>query len=267
MGSSDAWDNKPDTLRPVRTAAAPRVGSAPAPAGQAAPDPDPPAVIHPVAAPPPLARLLPAAGNRASRSRSAPRGRRRSPWFIIGWLLGLIGGAAGLFGLLLIAPHHTLLPQVPPLTEPDITISISESYLNSQAQQELKTTHPIVLPYVTVTNLELDLQPNNRMRLQPTFHATIVDVAATVENNVRLDNGQLALQMNGDPTIRISRSRSTGCRSTCRNRIRQGVDSINNDLLSGELNRQISAGFGSTEFRITAITTDENSITFKLKRK
>jgi hypothetical protein len=264
MGSSDAWDNKPERLRPVRSAAArPLQGRA---AGSD-PETESPAVIHPVPAPPPLARLLPAAGNRAGRSRSAPGRPRRSPWFIIGWLLGLIGGAAGLFGLLLIAPHHSLLPQVPPLTEPDITITISESYLNSQARQALKTTHPIVLPYVTVTDLELDLQPGNRMRLQPTFHAAVVDVAATVENNVRLDNSQLALQMNGDPKIQDIPIPLDWLPFNLPQEIRQGVDSINNDLLSGEINRQFSAGFGCDQFRITAITTDDNAITFKLKRK
>jgi hypothetical protein len=263
MRRSDAWNPNPEPAPPVQSTAPAR-----APVGGPASEPaaDTPAVIHPVPPPPPLARLWPAAGSRARGSR-AGRGHRRSPWFVIGWLLGLLGGAAGLFFLLLIAPHRSLLPQVPPFTDPDITISISESYLNSQAQEQLETTHPIVLPYVSVTGVELDLQPGNRMRLQPTFHAAVVDVAATVENNVRLDNGQLALQMNGDPKIQDIPIPLDWLPFDLPQQVRQAVDRINNELLSSELNRQISAGFGSTAFRITAITTDENAITFKLKRK
>jgi hypothetical protein len=242
----------------MRDAPPDAVGRGSPPGGAA----DAPTVIHPVAPPPPLARLLPAAGNR-----STPHRRRRGPAFVIGWLLGLIGGAAGLFLLLVIAPHRSLLPQVPPLTDPDITVSISESYLNSQAQEQLQTTHPIVLPYVSVTGVELDLQPGNRMRLQPTFHAAVVDVSATVENNVRLDSGQLALQMNGDPKIQDIPIPLDWLPFNLPQQVREGVDRINNELLSSELNRQISAGFGSNQFRITAITTDENTITFKLKRK
>ena len=263
MRRSNAWDSNPESAPPVPATALPRAPGA----GPDLESAEAPAVIHPVPAPPPLARLLPAAGSRARGSRGAGRGHRRSPWFVIGWLLGLLGGAAGLFFLLLIAPRHSLLPQVPPFTDPDITISISESYLNSQAQEQLRTTNPIVLPYVSVTSVELDLQPGNRMRLQPTFHAAVVDVAATVENNVRLDNGQLALQMNGDPKIQDIPIPLDWLPFDLPQQVRQGVDRINNELLSSELNRQISAGFGSAAFRITAITTDETAITFKLKRK
>ncbi len=213
--------------------------------------------------------LLPTGGHRGRRGAVARpgRGRRQASALIVIWLLGLLGGALGLFLLLLIAPHHSLLSQVPPFSNPDITISISENYLNTQAAQALKTTHPIVLPYVTVTGVEIDLQPGNKMRLQPTFHAAIFDVAATVENNVRLDNGQLALQMNGDPKLQDIPIPLDLLPFNLPQQVRQAVDQINNDLLSSEMNRQISAGFGSTEFRITSITTDDTTITFKLNRK
>ncbi len=224
-----------------------------------------PSVIHPGSDSAPVAQMLPAGGRRAGARGG--RGRRQVAALLIVWLLGLLGGATGLFFLLLIAPHHPLLPQVPAFSDPDITISISESYLNSQAQQALKTTNPIVLPYVTVTGVEIDLQPGNRMRLQPMFHAAVVDVAATVENNVRLDNGQLALQMNGDPKIQDIPIPLDWLPFNLPQQVRQAVDRINNELLSSEMNRQISAGFGSAEFRITSITTDDTTITFKLKRK
>src|SRR5215203_4638115 len=86
------------------------------------------------------------------RGRGARRSRAVA--FLGGMLLGLLGGAAGLLLLLLMAAaRQPLISIAPSYSDPDITIGIRERYLNKQANDELQTTHPIVLPYVSVTSV------------------------------------------------------------------------------------------------------------------
>lgn len=208
----------------------------------------------------------------AIESGQGKRGRRkrRTVAFLLGMLLGLVGGAAGMLLLLLMAAaRHPLLTFPSGLTNahPDITIAIREGYLNQQANTELRTTHPIVLPFVNVTNVELDFQPGNQMRLKPTFHAAIVDVSATVVNTVQLENGQIALHMVGDPQIQDIQIPLDWLPFNLAGQVRDGVDRINNELLAAEINRQLAAGFGSDRFYIIDVTTSDDYLTVRLQAR
>jgi hypothetical protein len=198
------------------------------------------------------------------------RGRRRSRAvaFLGGMLLGLLGGAAGLLLLLLMAAaRQPLISIVPSTADPDITIGIRERYLNGQANDQLQTTHPIVLPYISVTSVELDFQAGNQMRLKPTFHATLVDVSATVINQVVIENGEIALHMVGDPQVQDIQIPIDWLPFNLAGEIRNAVDRINNELLSAEINRQLAAGFGSDRFRIVDVTTTDEYLTVRLQEK
>lgn len=195
--------------------------------------------------------------------------RGRAVAFLGGLLVGLLGGAAGLLLLLLMAAaRQPLISLVPPFAnpDPDITIGIRERYLNSQANEELKT-HPIELPYISVTSIELDFQAGNQMRLKPTFHATLVDVSATVINQVVIENGAIALHMVGDPQIQDIQIPIDWLPFNLAGEIRNAVDRINNELLSAEINRQLAAGFGSDRFRIVDVTTTDEYLTVRLQAK
>ena len=198
--------------------------------------------------------------------RGARRGRAVA--FLGGMLLGLVGGAAGLILLLLMAAaRQPLISIVPSTADPDITIGIRERYLNGQANDSLRTTNPIVLPYVSVRNVELDFLPGNQMRLKPTFDATLVDVSATVVNQVAVENGAIALRMVGDPQIQDIQIPIDWLPFNLADEIRNAVDRINNELLSAEINRQLAAGFGSDRFRIVDVTTTDEYLTVRLQEK
>jgi hypothetical protein len=204
-------------------------------------------------------------GGRAGRGA---RRRSRALAFLAGLLLGLLGGAAGLILLLLMAAaRQPLLPLASSYSDPDITIGIRERYLNRQANEELRTTHPIVLPFISVTNIELDFQPGNQMRLKPTFHATLVDVSATVMNQVVIENEEIALHMVGDPQIQDIQIPIDWLPFNLAGEIRSAVDRINNELLSAEINRQLAAGFGSDRFRIVDVITTDEYLTVRLQAK
>jgi hypothetical protein len=196
--------------------------------------------------------------------------RRRSRFFafVIGFLLGLLGGGTGLLFLMLTAAaHRPLVTITPSRVNPDVSISIKEDYLNQQANDTLHTTSPVVMPYVTVSQVELDLQPGNQMYLKPTFHTDFFDVGATVVNKVAIENGQLALHMQGDPQLGDIPVPISLLPFNLPAIVHDAVDRINNDVLSSEINRQLSAGFGSDQFRISDVSTSEEYITFLLNRK
>jgi hypothetical protein len=210
--------------------------------------------------------LLPVAtpGGRSGYGRK----RSRILAYLTGFLLGLLGGASGVILLLLMAAaHQPLISIQPSAVDPDITIGIRERYLNARANSSLQTSNPIVLPYVTVTNVELDFLPGNQMRLKPTFHAAIVDIGATVVNTVQLENGEIALHMVGDPQIQDIAIPIDWLPFNLSAEIRNAVDRINNELLSTEINRQLSAGFGSDQFRIIDVTTSDEYLTVRLRAK
>ena len=204
------------------------------------------------------ATILPATVRRRSRFLS----------FLIGFLLGVVGGATGLLLLMFIAAaHRPLVTITPSRVNPDVSISIKEDYLNQQANDTLRTTHPVVLPYVSVSRIELDLQPGNQMYLKPTFHTDFFDLGATVTNQVVIENGQLTLHMEGDPQLGDIPVPISLLPFNLPAIIRQAVDQINNDVLSSAINRQLTAGFGSDQFRISDVETSEEYITFLLNQK
>ena len=212
--------------------------------------------------------LLVPVGTVGGRAGWAAR-RSRAVAFLAGLLLGLLGGAAGLILLLLMAAaRQPLLPLLgPSAADTDITIGIRERYLNKQANTALQTTNPIVMPYVSVTSVELDFLSGNQMRLKPTFRATLVDVSATVMNQVVIENGAIALHMVGDPQIQDIQIPIDWLPFNLAGEIRSAVDRINNELLSAEINRQLAAGFGSDRFRIVDVTTTDDYLTVRLQEK
>ncbi|HET6262799.1 MAG TPA: hypothetical protein VFG99_11270, partial [Chloroflexia bacterium] len=118
----------------------------------------------------------------------------RVRWLISGLLLGLLGGIVLTIAVSALVVTKRPLPIKEDLSEPDVSVTVSESYLN-RATAERVATFSTGMEYLTLTSLRLDLQPGHRMDLQPTFHSDlgffVFDTSAIVSNQLAVENGKL----------------------------------------------------------------------------
>jgi hypothetical protein len=193
----------------------------------------------------------------------------RMRWFGSGVLLGVLAGV--LLTLLVSALVVTTMPTVLQTFtgEPDVAVVIGETYLNREAARRVQGPNPMTFANLTLTGATLDLQPDNRMDLQTTFSAdlliTSLNVRAGVKNQLSVQNGELVINMVGDPQIGSLNVPLELLPFNLDAELRTAIDKINNDLIIAEINQSLESGFGGSAFTIEGVTTNDSGMTVRLQ--
>jgi hypothetical protein len=192
----------------------------------------------------------------------------RVRWFTSGLVLGIMSGVL----LTIILSVITQLPLAvkEELGEPDVTVSISESYLNKAAAARM-ASFSTGLDALTLTALRLDLQPGHRMDIQPVFHADLgffnFDTSAIVSNELAVENGKLVVRMVGEPQLGNMDVPLDALPLDLKGTIASAVDRINNELLISEINASLISSFGGSDFTIYGLSTENDRLTVRLREK
>jgi hypothetical protein len=193
----------------------------------------------------------------------------RMRWFGSGLVLGMIAGI--LLTLIVSAVVVTQIPEVVQTFsgEPDVAVVIGEGYLNREAAARLATTEQQASSNLALTAVTIDIQPGNRMDLKPTFKIdlflTTVDISPAVRNQLSVENGELVLNMVGDPQLGDLNLPLGALPFDLDSEIRSAVNRINNDLLMAQINTSLHSGFGSEDFIVEGVTTNASGMTVRLQ--
>lgn len=195
----------------------------------------------------------------------------RTRWFSSGMTLGIIIG----IGLTLFA-SALVVTQLPGMSQiyygqPDVTIAIGEAYLNRQAKREIGDAYETGVPALTLTGVQMDLAFGNRMDLQPTFNVDTgfgsFQLNPIVKNQLSIQNGELALNMVGDLQLGNLNLALEFLPFNLKDEITRAIDRVNNEVLISQINRSLVSGFGDEKFEVEAVTTDNSSMTIRLRER
>ncbi|HEX2988265.1 MAG TPA: hypothetical protein VHS06_08860 [Chloroflexota bacterium] len=193
----------------------------------------------------------------------------RMRWFASGIILGALGGV--LLTLIASALVVTQIPQVlQSITgEPDVSVVISESYLNRAASDRIAGGYNLGVPGLNLVALQLGLRPGNLMDLTPSFRVNAgflsFDISPRVSNQLSVKDGRIAINMIGDPQIGNLNLPLEFLPFNLKDRTTQAVDKVNNDLLISEINQSLTTGFGGSGFDVTSCATENGGLTIRLK--
>ena len=196
----------------------------------------------------------------------------RMRWFGSGCAVGVVAGI--LFTLLVSAVVVTQVPEVVQsfTGEPDVAVVIGESYLNREASNRINNSYPTGVPNLTLTNLDINLTPGNRMDMQPVFNADLgflgnIPINASVKNQLTVQDGKLVLAMIGDPQLGNLNLPLELLPFDLKGRVKQAIDKVNNNVLIAEINQSLESGFGGSAFVVEGVTTNDSGMTIRLQQK
>ncbi|MEO5952660.1 MAG: hypothetical protein ABIQ44_09370 [Chloroflexia bacterium] len=194
-------------------------------------------------------------------------------WFSSGCIFGLIGGvllvlSIATFGVSKILPFKDNLKP----GHADIVVSIDESYLNTVIAQRINGSYETGLDGLTLTDLHIDLAPDNRMDLIAKFRVNVsilsFDVNARVDNRISIgENGTLLLGMIGDPQLGDLNVSLDFLPFDLKSTIRQAVNNVNNNLLIAEINEAARPTINGTRFGMDNVTTTDDALTIRLTKR
>ncbi|HEY0071483.1 MAG TPA: hypothetical protein VGE04_16075, partial [Chloroflexia bacterium] len=121
------------------------------------------------------------------------------------------------------------------------------------------------------TSLRLDLQPGQRMDIQPNFYVNLgffdFDSTAIVRNELAVEDGKLVIRMVGDPQLGNLNVSLDALPLDLKGTVASAVDRINNELLISEINQSLISGFGGTNFDVYSLSTEDDKLTIRLRQK
>lgn len=195
----------------------------------------------------------------------------RVVWFVTGMVLG------GIFALALIILLSALaFKAIPKIVhdftgEPAVTLSITEDYLNSQAQKRLGDGFRPINSSLVLLAVGVGIAPENRIDYQANFHLNVpfisADVSAFVKNQINVKDGKVVINMVGDPQLGNLNLPLESLPFNLKDEINRAVDGVNNGLVGTEINKMVESSLGSTDLFLDGITTDDSSITLRLRQK
>lgn len=195
----------------------------------------------------------------------------RAVWFITGMMLGGIF-ALGLIVLLSALAFKPLPKLVQNFTgEPDVTLSISEEYLSGQAQKRLGEGFSPVNSSLVLIAVGVGVGPENRIDYQANFHLNVpfisADISAVVKNQISVKEGKVVLNMIGDPQLGNLNLPIEALPFNLKDEITRAVDNVNNGLVGTEINEMVESSLTGTDLFLDGITTNESSITLRLRQR
>ncbi|HKP52450.1 MAG TPA: hypothetical protein VJ183_07340 [Chloroflexia bacterium] len=195
----------------------------------------------------------------------------RMLWFGAGMVVGGILGFALI--IILTALVYTRIPAlVQTVTdEPDVTITISEQYLSSEAGKRLGEGFQSVNPNLTLIAVSIEITSENRIDYQANFHVNIpfvsTDISAAIKNQINVQDGELVINMVGDPQLGNLNLSLDLLPFNLKGEITRAIDRVNNDLVVSEMNKFLESSLTGTNFFLEGVTTDERDVMLLLRQK
>lgn len=192
-------------------------------------------------------------------------------WFVLGTLFGGLLVFALIF--LLSALVYTRIPKVVHnfTGDPDVTITITEGYLSSEAQSRLGEDFRTINPNLTLLAVQILVSPENRIDYEANFHINIpffaADVSASVKNQINVQDGKLVMNMVGDPQLGNLNLPLDALPFNLKGEIARTVDSVNNGLVVAEMNTFLNSSLNGTSFFLDGVTTDDKQIVLRLRQR
>ena len=193
-------------------------------------------------------------------------------WFGSGLAAGIV---VGIF--LTVLASALFVSQIPTVVqsfsgEPDVAVVIGEGYLNREAANRIESGEITMGESpLSLKALNVNLQQGNRMDLQPTFAVDLLfttpEVSPAIQNRLSVQNGELVINMVGDPQLGDLNLPLELLPFDLNSQIRQAVDRINNDLLIAEINQSLQSGFGGSDFVVEGVTTNDTGLTIRLQHR
>jgi hypothetical protein len=84
---------------------------------------------------------------------------------------------------------------------PDLSATLSESYLNAEIAKELKTNSPSLAGIVSVKDIVVKILPNEQIEVAARVGNPFVDFDITITESMSVINGQIALKAIGQPKV------------------------------------------------------------------
>ena len=175
--------------------------------------------------------------------------------------------------LVLSALVYTRIPKVvlPAAGEPDVTVVIAEDYINKEIDKHLLGGFELGNPNLTFLGARMEITGANRLDYQANFHVNVpfisLDISAFIKNQVSVQDGQLVVNMVGDPQLGNLSLPLDALPFNLKDAVRGAVDRVNNGILVVEMNKTFQASLTNTDFYLDSVATDENNVYMRLKTK
>ncbi len=195
----------------------------------------------------------------------------RVRWFTSGLTLGIL---LGIFLTLLVSA--VVVTSVPSITQnftgdPDVAVVIGENYINRAAANQIKSGYATGVSGLTLTALQIDVAPGNLMEMQPVFRLDTIlgafNVNAKVSNQLAVKDGQLAVNMVGDPQLGNLNVPLDILPFDLKGQVSNAINKVNNSVIIAEINQSLQAGYGGSAFVVDGVTTNDSGITVRLKSR
>jgi hypothetical protein len=157
-----------------------------------------------------LANMTYQPGGRPAAYPSAGQVRKNRqgiPWFMgcflmfFGFVLGLITLALGALWYFGTAPSNSPLPVRPtPTGTPDISAQISEGYINTEIQRQIRSTN-YTLGVVNLKDIVINIRQGNLIDVQVRVGSPVADFDITLTERVAVADGQITLKAEGNPKV------------------------------------------------------------------
>jgi hypothetical protein len=186
----------------------------------------------------------------------------------------LVGALAGIVFLVLITNLGARAVQTlaqTPSGQPSVTVTVQEDYLNSQANKQINGNFATGVNGLTLTGLQIDVKPNNRLDLLADFKVDTgifsFTTSAGITNQISAQDGNIVVNMEGRPQIANVSVPIDRLPFNLSDYITNAVDRVNNEIILKRLNDVLQANLADTDLTLDAITTDDSSLTLHLKQR
>jgi hypothetical protein len=197
----------------------------------------------------------------------------RSRWVGMGCSC-LVGAMAGALFIILVSNLGVraiqTLAQIPS-GQPSVTVTVQEDYLNKEASKRINGHYATGVDGVTLTALQIDVKPNNRLDLRAEFNVTAgfisFNTSATISNQISAQDGKIAINMVGQPKLADLTVPIDALPFNLSEYITRAIDRVNNEIIAAQLNSVLQANLTGTDLSLDSITTDDTTLTLQMKEK
>jgi hypothetical protein len=191
------------------------------------------------------------------------RNRQGIPWFmgcflmLFGFVVGVVALALGSLWYFGSAPTNNPLPVRPtPAGQADITAQISEGYINTEIQRQIKSNPVSLGGVIGLKDLVVNVRAGNLIDVQLKVGSPVADFDISLTERVAVADGQITLRAEGNPKVGNGNIPID---------ITQIINVVNRDIIQPRLNDAAAKiAVNGRNLRLVDITTANQIITVKL---
>ncbi|MEO8288100.1 MAG: hypothetical protein ABI670_16860 [Chloroflexota bacterium] len=188
-----------------------------------------------------------------------------------GCLTGLLLGVLLTVAVSLMAARAIPVISQPTAGDAAVTVVVEEDYLNSEAAKKINGAYPTGIDGLTLTNLQLDSNVNNRLDMHADFRVDAgfinFDVNAGISNRISTQDGHMVMTMVGAPQLGDLNVPIDMLPFNLEDKIKSAVDYVNNNLIIEELNQTLAANLAGSNLDLDTVSTSPTALTLRLKQK